>query len=187
MATQDASDDLNINERLRSDVTRIRDAAVLGEQIIQLKRTRSGYKATLTRIRNELLELMKHDQNIDDIKLKYIEMDETVKKFDDVHINLHSLFTEDNEVRESEFYYKLVNDDIELLRQSVKLWIRDVESKNQLQLSLKPEDSISQVSSRKSSKGGSTSSRSTTSSTKRMRIEEAARRKSLEKQLELFT
>ena len=161
-------------------VARDQDDVVMSQRIIQLKRSRSGYRAILTRRQNELLELMNEKGNINEIKAKCSDIDEAFKKFDIAHNNIHSQLKENNEIDDSEYYYKQQYDQVKSLKHTVNLWILDVEAKIKHQSDvLNPGDSVSQTSSRTSKQSKS----STSSSTKKKLVEETAHRKPLEAKL----
>ena len=108
MDLKSVNDD-NIVERERREqqyVARNQDEAVLSEQLFQLKRTRSGHKAVLTRKRNELLDLMKNDSNIHQIKIKSEKLNEAFKMFAITHTNVQYQLNDESEIQESDFNYK---------------------------------------------------------------------------------
>ena len=122
--------------------TRNQDEAVLSEQLYQLKQTRSGHKAVLTRKRNELLEIMKRDSNIDEKKLKSGELDEIFKTFATAHSNVQYQLNDEIEIQESDYYYKQELEQVQHLNRRIKLWIERVEKKESATSDINPEDSV---------------------------------------------
>jgi phenylacetate-coenzyme A ligase PaaK-like adenylate-forming protein len=107
--------------------TRIQDEAILNEHMVQLKRMRSGYKSQLTKTRNELLELMETKENSELVKERQNDVEKISNMF--VIVNVHSQLVEPGEIEQSVSYYKEQYDQAQLLSQSIKQWIKDIELK----------------------------------------------------------
>jgi hypothetical protein len=130
-----------------------------------------------------------HDQvNVEAIKRKNDEIDETFNMFAVAHVNVHSQLVERSEIEQSEQYYKDEYDEIQLLYKRVNLLIEDMEERTRLQVEdeVNPEDSASQRSATGRSATSNLSKHSTSSSTKPRLVEEAANRKALEAKLKLL-
>ena len=102
------------------------------------------------------------------------------------HVNIHSQLIEQNEIEQSESYYREQYEQAQLLSQNVYGWIEDIEIKTRLQTDVNPEDSVSQTSLPARSATSKQSGYSTSSSAKIRLIEEAANRMALEAKLELL-
>lgn len=59
--------------------------AVRAENCVEDKKRRPGFKAVLTKRRNELFDLMDRGENVDCVKLKVLDLNEAFDKFVDAH------------------------------------------------------------------------------------------------------
>lgn len=161
----------------------------LSEKIISLKKSRAGFKASLTKKTNDLRDLMTEESNMDEVKSKFMELLESWEKFEDIHKKLHDILTNDDEIDESLKYYEKENEAICEIKEKISMWIYAIESAK-LQDEVTPLDSISQVNVPRASKSSKVSkvshTSSSSSSVRRRLIEETANRKALEAKLKLL-
>ncbi len=136
--------------------------------------------------RNELLELMKNEENIEVVKEKQNDIEQIFNMFAVAQVNIHNQLIEQSEIEQSESYYREQYEQAQLLSQNVYGWIEDIEIKTRLQTDVNPEDSVSQTSLPARSAASKQSGYSTSSSVKIRLIEEAANRMALEAKLELL-
>ena len=144
---------------------------IRSENLLQLKRSRSSKKGILTRVQNEIRELMLNSSNYDLVNERIEEFKQFLQEFKEAHAAYHSQLREENEVKESNEYYDaavLLGTD---LARDVGSWISSTAVNVETRLSrsqedLHPEDSISNAgyrasskSSRRSRKGSSIVSR----------------------------
>lgn len=70
-----------------------------------LQKARSRSKGTVTRIRNQIKELMWDLNNVEEVRRKVTELEVALREFFKVHQNYHSLLKTDTEKKESTEYY----------------------------------------------------------------------------------
>ena len=155
------------------------------ERTLRLQRSRSSAKGVVTKRQRELLELMKDSNNVDQVRAKVLELELALKKFNEAHDKYHAELIDDSAIQNSIEYFESVKRMGTALIQTFDVWLKSVEFKLQeeldLAISLRPEDSISNVGSinpnasltpRKSKSKSTTSSslsRSSTASSARLR------------------
>ena len=61
------------------------EEAVRAERILQLKKTRSGFKSVLAKKRNELSKLLHRKKDVDTVKMKIMELDQAFVNFKGAH------------------------------------------------------------------------------------------------------
>ena len=61
------------------------DEGVQTEKLLQLKNTRAGFKAFLTKKRNKLLHLLETEGDIQEIQLKMAELNQAFENFKGAH------------------------------------------------------------------------------------------------------
>jgi len=71
--------------RLRKVNVTLDEEAVRNERILQLKKTRGGFKSALTKKRNELSELLHREKSVDTVKIKIMELDQAFDNFKGAH------------------------------------------------------------------------------------------------------
>ena len=146
-----------ISSRVRLQNITLDWDGIRSEKLLQLKRSRSSKKGILTRIQNEIKELMLNSSNYDLVKDRIEEFKQFLQEFKEAHAAYHSQLREENEIKESNEYYGaavLIGTD---LARDVGNWISStaviVETRlPRSQEDLHPEDSISNSGSRASSK-----------------------------------
>ena len=139
--------------RVRSENITLDWDGIRSEKLLHLKRSRSSNKGILTRVQNEIKELMTNSSNYNIVKDRIEEFKQFVQEFKEAHAAYHSLLRDENEIKESNEYYDaavLLGTD---LARDVGNWISstavDVETRFlRSQEDLRPEDSISNAGSR---------------------------------------
>jgi len=84
----------------------------LSEKILSLKKSRAGFKASLTKKTNHLRDLMTGESNMDEVKSKFKELLESWARFEDTNKKLHDILTNDDEIDKSLKYYEKENEAI---------------------------------------------------------------------------
>ena len=131
------------------------------ERNLRLKASRSAVKGIITRRRNEAREMMSDFGNPHDIEQKLVELDEAITGFETAHQAYHNQLDDRNVIEDSLEYYEVTM----LLASDSKRIIEDWTQKfrqpwRATNLSiLDPEDSISNVGSRATSKVPQTESK----------------------------
>ena len=146
-----------ISSRVRLQNITLDWDGIRSEKLLQLKRSRSSKKGILTRVQNEIKELMLNSSNYDLVKDRIEEFKQFLQEFKEAHAAYHSERRKENEIKKSNEYYNaavLLGTD---LARDVGNWISStaviVETRlPRSQEDLRPEDSISNTSSRASSK-----------------------------------
>ena len=169
------------------------EEAVRAERILQLKKTRSGFKSVLTKKCNELSELLHREKNVDTVKMKIMELDQAFVNFKGAHDVYTKSLVEENSIMESREYFESVHCAVEELKERAGSRISELlfTLMPPAQVDILPEDSISQIGSdirsrASSARSKSSRSSSSTSSTRLKHVEEAAKRKALEAKLTTF-
>ena len=128
------------------------DKGTRSERIYQLKRTRAGMKANVTKLRNEIQSLMLDYKNTDQVREKYVELNNAMLNFRDVHMKYHAELTDECDVDESKEYYDSEETRVSQLVDKITFWI-DVEKRRiedtiadlASDVSIQPQDSVSNV------------------------------------------
>ena len=118
--------------------------------IYQLKRARSYAKGTVTRIQNELKQLMLDSENIDRITKRVIDLKNAFKKFQEKYNDYHSSLVSKNDLQESLEYFTNEDRKVAQILQTIEQWTDSEKLKLEQSLllpDLQPEDSVSNVSS----------------------------------------
>ena len=84
----------------------LNEEAVRDERILQLKKTRSGFKSALTKKRNELSELLHGDKSVDTVKMKIMELDQAFDNFKGAHDVYTKSLVEEDSIMESREYFE---------------------------------------------------------------------------------
>ena len=71
--------------RTKTPNTSFDQEAIRAEKALELKTRRAGHKSTLTRMRNELIEMMESGSGIEEVKLKVLDLNASFEKFSEVH------------------------------------------------------------------------------------------------------
>ena len=88
-----------ISSRVRLQNITLDWDGIQSEKLLQLKRSRSSKKGTLTRVQNEIKELMLSSSNYDLVKDRIKEFKQFLQEFKEAHAAYHSQLCEENEIR----------------------------------------------------------------------------------------
>lgn len=161
------------------------------ERIHKLKQTRSAFKSSLTRKLNELEHLMSSiNELIDPIEVRdrISQLFESMKNFKASHDAYHVNLVNEHDIQESCRYYQQQEERVHIVNGQFENWLANAELRARAALlEVTSEDSISNVSFRRKSKGSSVSCGSSTASKRSLassaasgRLKAAARRAALE-------
>ena len=98
------------------------DQGARSERIYRLKRTRAGKKANVTKLRNEVQQLMADYKNIDKVSEKFVELDNAMQTFRDAHLKYAEL-TDEFDIDESKEYYDSEEAKVSRLLNDISTWI----------------------------------------------------------------
>ena len=121
------------------------EEGALGEKLLQLKNSRSGYLSTVTTKLNEIDALLSNDGNLERVREKLSEFVTAFEKFKEAHI-LYMSFVEDEDCIarcQESFDQEVVRKDNFIQR--VQEWILRVEEVVRLDAQISPQDSVSRT------------------------------------------
>ncbi|CAB3981354.1 PREDICTED: uncharacterized protein LOC107342904, partial [Paramuricea clavata] len=157
-----------------------------GNDLRQLKRARSTAKGILSKRQNELTDIFSKTDNSSELEKKLSEMHKALEKFRTAHDAFHDNLQDEDDILESNDYYEAVierfSDLKERATQKLCLWKQD-----NVELDIRPEDSVSNAGSRAGSESQVTSmsklsKRSSNSSVSVSRARASAKKAILEAQ-----
>lgn len=90
----------------------------------ELKSKRGTAKGNLTRLMNQVRELMKSD-NVESVKQKFASLDKLVSEYTDIHGKYHALCDNENDISDSDKYDTELKDSISEFKESVNTWIHN--------------------------------------------------------------
>ena len=130
------------------------------ESLRTLKQSRGALKGNVTKAQNEIREFMRDPSNVDLVKRKFEELKLIVDDFNKAHIAYHEKLTNEHDKAESSEYFKAVNELLAELECGKTDWIKSTETPSTRRQSpltqtipeIDPDDSISNVGSRHSTK-----------------------------------
>ena len=128
------------------------EEGALGEKLVHLRNSRSGYLSTVTTKLNEIDALLSNDGNLERVREKLSEFVTAFEKFKEAHI-LYMSFVEDEDCIarcQESFDREVVRKDNFIQR--VQEWIVRVEEAVRLDAQIRPQDSVSRTGSRSTSK-----------------------------------
>ena len=128
------------------------EEGTLGEKLLHLKNSRSGYLSTVTTKLNEIDALLSNKENLERVREKLSEFVTAFEKFKEAHI-LYLSFVEDEDCIarcQESFDREVVRKDNFIQR--VQEWIVRVEEAVRLDAQISPQDSVSRIGSRSTSK-----------------------------------
>lgn len=188
LATE-AAEDATRGVRIRHPNATIDQSQVRYERNLRLKASRSAAKGITTRRRNEAREMMSDFGNPYDIEQKLVELDEAITGFEAAHQAYHNQLDDPNEIEDSLEYYEVTMLLASDSKRIIEDWIQKFKQPSRAAnlKTLDPEDSISNVGSRATSRvsqRSKASSRANSKSSRRSsvssaRIAAAAKRASL--------
>jgi hypothetical protein len=147
--------------------------------IRQLKRARSSAKGILSKRQNELLEIITNTTNLPELEKKLSELNKALEKFQATHKAFHDNLCDEDDILESNDYYDAVIERVHDVRDKALQIIDNKEP------DIRPEDSVSNVGSKASSKAtnmSKLSKRSSSSSVLASRAKASAKKAFLEAQ-----
>ena len=146
------------------------------------RKTRGNAKAIVTKRIKEIVELMKDEINVDQVKERLIQLNEAFQDLQILHDAYHSLLKTKESIEDSSRYFEFVLNQVETLEENVELWCTGIEASGFARsLEIHPEDSVSNVgSAHECDRGSVTSRRSSKSSISSARARAAAKRAILE-------
>ena len=141
--------------------------------IEELKRIRSAAKANVTRKINRLSELMS-DNNIQAVEETKNDLQQTVNEFQLAHKVYHDKRENEEEKLNSSQYCAAVLEEAEKHKTKIHLWLNDQQRNDAVVVEVRPDDSISNVSSSRSKKSKASSVKSSASAKARAATKKAA-------------
>ena len=163
------------------------------ERLRALKQSRSATKGLVTKAQNDVRNLMRDSTNVELVKTKLEDLNLIVEDFNNAHHAYHQNLSDEHAIKESNEYFEAVNQSMADLVNEVARWIEPsinlpaetLTSATVEPPELKPEDSVSNVGSRASTKlsrrsGSVTSRASRASSISAAKTKAAAKRAVLE-------
>ena len=161
---------------------------IKSERIRRLKISRSGFKGVVSKTRGQLLTLMKDTSNVEQVRKKMLELESSLRDFNCAHNKYHVELVNETDILDSNEYFASVQHIVSVTIGQMDQWLQSAQSRIEDELavliSLRPEDSISNVeagSPRKVNKLKSvaSSSPSTVSSAVSVRLKISARKAAL--------
>ena len=174
----EAAEDATGGVWMRHPNVTVDQSQVIYERNLRLKASRSAAKGIITRRRNEAREMMSDFGDPNVIEQKLAELDEAITGFEAVHQTYHNQLDDRNEIEDSLEYYEatmlLASDSKKIIED----WIQKFKHPSRAtKLSiLDPEDSISNIGSRATSKvpqKSKASSRASSKSSRRSSVSSA--------------
>lgn len=77
---------------------------------------------------NDFWDLMIEESNMDEVKLKFMELLEFWEKFEDIYKKFYDIFINDDEIDEFLKYYEKENEVICEIKEKIFMWIYVIES-----------------------------------------------------------
>ena len=143
--------DANVPRITRSS-RRYLNQGARSEGIYRLKRTRAGKKANVTKLRNEVQQLMADYKNIDKVSEKFVEVDNAMKTFRDAHLKYHAELTDEFDIDESKEYYDSEESKVSRRLDNITAWINSEKRRIDETIAdyvsdvrVSPQDSVSNV------------------------------------------
>ena len=143
--------DANVPRITRSS-RRYLNQGARSERIYRLKRTRAGKKANVTKLRNEVQQLMADHKNIDKVSEKFVELDNAMKTFRVAHLKYHAELTDEFDIDESKEYYDSEEAKVSRLLDNITAWINTEKHRIEETIAdyvsdvgVSPQDSVSNV------------------------------------------
>ena len=143
--------DANVPRITRSS-RRYLNQGARSERIYRLKRTRAGKKANVTKLRNEVQQLMADYKNIDKVSEKFVELDNAMKTFRVAHLKYHAELTDEFDIDESKEYYDSEEAKVSRLLDNITAWINTEKHRIEETIAdyvsdvgVSPQDSVSNV------------------------------------------
>ena len=174
----EAAEDATGGVRMRHPNVTMDQSQVRYERNLRLKASRSAAKGIITRRRNEASEMMSDFGDPYDIEQKLVELDEAITGFEAAHQAYHNQLDDRNEIEDSLEYYEVTMLLASDSKRIIEDWIQKFKQPSRAAnlSTLNPEDSISNVGSRSTSKvshKSKASSRANSKSSRRSSVSSA--------------
>ena len=101
----ETSETEGVNGRSREFSKTLHEESVRTEKLLQQKNTRAGFKAFLTKKRNELLHLLENEGDIQEIQIKMADLNQAFENFKGAHDVYTSSLQDDKSIRESREHF----------------------------------------------------------------------------------
>ena len=120
------------------------------ERSLQLRRSRSAAKASITKKIKEITECFSNCENLADVRLNAQEFYETASNFRDVHKAYHASLDDEFETQDSHEYFECESQRIVNFQRTLDEWFAKAESKHlsKVDSEVNPQDSVSNSGSR---------------------------------------
>lgn len=190
---EDSGDRVSTRSKMPSK--RLDQESVLLEKLRRLKNERSGYLSTVSARRKEIDMLLPNKENVQLVKEKLPGFLAAVKAFTEAHLAYSSNLQDEANAARCQEQFNVESLQADDFCQGVQEWITRAEEIQRLNSQINPEDSVSQIGSRATTKSStrqsrrsshSGSSRSSTSSLTVARAKEAARIAELKAEAAVF-
>ena len=119
----ETSETEGVNGRSKEFSKTLDEEGVRTEKLLQLKNTRAGFKAFLTKKRNELLHLLETEGDIKEIQLKMAELNQAFENFKGAHDVYTRRLQDDKSIKESREYFNVECSAVKELEERVTDWI----------------------------------------------------------------
>ena len=124
-------------------------ARIKSERIHRLKNSRSGFEGVVSKKRVELLTLMKDTGNVQQARKKMLELESSLRDFNCAHNKYHAELVNETNILDSNEYFASVQRVVSETVGELDQWLQSAQSRIEdelaVSISLRPENSISNV------------------------------------------
>ena len=128
------------------------DQGAKSERIYRLKRTRTGKKANVSKLRNEVQQRMADYKSIVKVSEKFVKLDIAMKTFREAHLKYHAELTDELDIDESKGYndseeakFSRLLDNISTSINTEKRRIEETIAEFTSDVEISPQDSVSDI------------------------------------------
>ena len=122
---------------------------IKSERIRRLKNSRSGFKGVVSKKRVELLTLMKDIGNVEQVRKKMLELESSLRDFSFANNKYHAKLVNEDDILDCNEYFASVQRMVSETTGEMDQWPQSAQSRIEdelaVSISLRPEDSISNV------------------------------------------
>jgi len=120
------------------------------EKSLQLRKSRSAAKASITKKIKEVTECFSNCENVADVRLKAQEFHDTANNFRDAHNAYHASLDDEFEIQDSQEHFECETQRIVNFQRTLDEWFAKAEDKHRRRVDseVNPRDSISNAGSR---------------------------------------
>ena len=120
------------------------------EKSLQLRKSRSAAKASITKKIKEVTECFSNCENVADVRLKAQEFHDTANNFRDAHNAYHASLDDEFEIQDSQEYFECETQRIVNFQRTLDEWFAKAEDKHRRRVDseVNPQDPISNAGSR---------------------------------------